>query len=156
MPSPESLENRQQLLVVHIVVEFSARQGACVKCNRANLAVVSPKGKYPGDCIVGGVSLDYWRECGVEMMEYRCRDERLLEQVEGFVAGGAPVSRGVLACQAHKRDRNLREVGNKATIKVSEPKERLNIFDFPGDRPIPYDLDFRFVHAETVRADNEA
>ena len=62
----------------------------------------------------------------------------------------------VLVCQVHERNRNLQEIGNESAITVSESKERPDIFDFPRDRPIPYNLNLRLVHAETIWADNKA
>ena len=140
---------------MHIVVEFSAQQGACVEFNGTSLAIVSPKGEYPGDRAVGSIILDHRWKRRVEMVEHTDRNGGLVEQVERFVAGGVPVARSVLVRQARERDRNIRKLGNKSAIKVSEPKGRLFVFSFPWEGPIPYNLNTRFVHAEAVGADDE-
>ena len=40
-------------------------------------------------------------------------------------------------------------------IEVGEAKKGLNVFDFLGNGPVPYDLNFCIIHADAIRTDNE-
>ena len=40
MPSSESLKDGQQLFVVHIVIEFGARESSGMECDRMKLAIL--------------------------------------------------------------------------------------------------------------------
>jgi hypothetical protein len=90
----------------------------------------------------------------IEVMENGGRNGGLLEKIEGLVAGGRPFPAGVLARQARKWDSNFGKLGNELAIIVNEPQKRLNILDVPWDRPISYDLNFRFAHPKAFWANN--
>ena len=44
-PSSEGLEDGQQFFVMHIVIEFGAREGSGMECDRMELAVLGVRGE---------------------------------------------------------------------------------------------------------------
>src|SRR5882724_4038216 len=58
------------------------------------------------------------------------------------------VPRGTLVGKTRKRNSDFRVSKNEMTIEGGESKERLDVFDFPGFRPILDDLDFVRGHGE--------
>src|SRR5882724_11897872 len=58
------------------------------------------------------------------------------------------VPRGTLAGKTRKWNGDFRVSENETTIEVGESEERLDVFDFPGFRPILDDLDFVRGHGE--------
>ena len=44
-PSSEGLEDGQQFFVVHVVIEFWAREGSGMECDRMELAILSVHGE---------------------------------------------------------------------------------------------------------------
>ena len=89
------------------------------------------------------------------MVKNWCTGERGLEEIEGFLTFSGPYPTDTLAGESGKRHRHVGIVSDKPMVEIGEPEERLNVFDFPRGRPVPNDLDFRVVHFESVRADNE-
>src|SRR5882724_3777878 len=58
------------------------------------------------------------------------------------------VPRGTLVGKTRKRNSDFRVSENETTIEVGESKERLDVFDFPGFRPILDNLDLVRGHGE--------
>ena len=67
-PGLESLKNREEFLVMHVIIEFCTGQGVCVESHRADFAIIGPKEEDPCDCLVRCVSFDHWRESRVKMV----------------------------------------------------------------------------------------
>src|SRR5882724_3898829 len=61
------------------------------------------------------------------------------------------VPRGTLAGKMRERNGDFRVSENETAIEVGESKERLNVFDFLGFRPILDDLDLVRGHGEAFR-----
>jgi hypothetical protein len=74
-PYLESLEYGEELLIVSVVIELRSSEGAAVKCDGVNVAVVGANGENAGDGIVGCVSFDYRRKGRIEMVEDGGRNE---------------------------------------------------------------------------------
>src|ERR1700761_3581093 len=64
------------------------------------------------------------------------------------------IPRGVFLSQMSEWDHNIRIIMDKSPVKVSETKERLNVFDFLGFRPVLNDFDLFLIHADSPRTDN--
>ena len=62
----------------------------------------------------------------------------------------------ILTRESSERNSHIGVISNESTIKISEPEEKLDLLDFSWGRPIANDLNFQFVHLETVRADDKA
>ena len=90
------------------------------------------------------------------MVENWGLSECVLEEPERFLAVGGSIPFNALAHKPGEQDRHIGIVSNEMTVEIGKTKEGLYVFNLPRGRPIPDDLNFRFVHFETVRADNEA
>ena len=60
----------------------------------------------------------------------------------------------VLAGKARQGNSEIREIINEATIEIGKTKERLNIFNPSGLRPVENSLDFSLVHSKPFRRKN--
>ena len=154
-PSFESFEDRQQLLVMRVVIQLGASKSLAVEGDWVNVAVIVVKRKYPGDRIIGGVSLNDRIQCQVEMSKNGSRRKSSLEEGKGLLAGGRPIPRHILARKAGEGHRHVRIVDDEMPIKIGESQERLDVLDTARNGPVLDDLHFRFGHVDAVRANNE-
>ena len=90
------------------------------------------------------------------MVKNRGAGEGFLEEPESFLTGGGPFPTNVLVHELSERDRHVGIVSNEMVIKVSEPKEGLNVFNLLRGQPILDDLNLCFIHAEAIWAYHEA
>ena len=58
-PCLESLEDSEEFLVVHVIVELGICKGTTVECDRVNIAIISMKGEDACNGIVRGIRFHY-------------------------------------------------------------------------------------------------
>ena len=83
-PSLERFEDGEEFLVVSVVVEFGAGEGAGMEGDGVEFTGLSGDGENSSDGIVGGVSFDGDLSIGFPVMKYWSRGEGLLQSVEGL------------------------------------------------------------------------
>ena len=154
-PSFESFEDCQQPLVVHVVIQLGAGKSPAVEGDWVNIAVIIAKQKYPGDRIIGGVSLNNRIQCRVEMSKNGSRCKSSLEEGKGLLAGSRPIPQHILVCKAGEGHHHVRIVDDETPIKIGESQERLDILDAARNGPVLDDLHFRFGHVDAVRVNNK-
>ena len=150
-PGGECLEDRQELLVVSIIVQLRSREGAGVKSNGVDLIVRVRDGEDGGDGVVGGVSLYPNRSVGGPVNEHQCRGERIFQAEEGLPTVVGEVPRNSFSGEAGERDHDVRVALDEPAVEIGEAKEGLNVLDFPRFGPIENCLDFVTGHREPGR-----
>ena len=85
-PSFETFEDRKEFLVVRVVVQLRASQGAGVEGDRVEFVVGSEDGKDGSESIVGSVGFDDNLSIRYPMGENRSGSESFFESGKGFPA----------------------------------------------------------------------
>jgi hypothetical protein len=62
----------------------------------------------------------------------------------------------VLVSKMSKRNSDFGVAPDETLIKISEPKERLNVFNLVRFRPVCNNLDFGRIHSEPIRPHKES
>ena len=76
-PGGECLKDRQELLIMSVVVQLRSGEGAGVKSDRVDLVVGASDGEDGSDGVVGGVGLYHDRSIGGPVNEHQCRGEHI-------------------------------------------------------------------------------
>ena len=153
-PSPKGFENREEFLVVGVVVEFRTGERPGVESHRVEFPGVRRNRENSGDSVVRGVRFDGDLPIRFPMAEYRCRRERLFEGVEGLAGFLGEVPWDGLPRKASERKYDLRVVVDKSPIEVRKSEESLDVPDFPGFRPVQDCLYLRIGHRKALSGED--
>ena len=105
---------------------------------------------------MGGVRLGCKGQIWLEVLQNRGRSERLLQAREGHRCCCRLGELDSFASEGGKRGSERGVVVNKFSIEVSKPKERLNLLDLFGGRPVKDGRNFCRVHADASLRDEVA
>ena len=84
----KTFDDREEFLVMHVVVDFWRGNFPRVECDRVKFVILIRLLKDPGKGKVGGVGSESARKVRVKMMKNRLRSEQGLELVESIMSGG--------------------------------------------------------------------
>ena len=107
--------------------------------------------KDTGNGVVRGISLNHDRGVRNPMGKDRCGGESGLEGVESVTTVIGEVPGGTLAGQVGEQNDKIGIIIYKAAVKVSKPKEGLDVLYFAGFRPVEDSLYFIASHGKTLQ-----
>jgi hypothetical protein len=148
-PSTECIEDREEFLVMSVVIQLRGPEGPWVKRNWMEKSIFGGSGQNCCDSVVGSVSfnseLRIWGKFGKD----RGRGERGLEGLEGRAAFRIEVPWDILPSKPIEWSSDPRIILNKSAIEVGKSQEWLDIFDFARFRPISYSFDLGRIHSDS-------
>ena len=74
--------------------------------------------------------------------------------LKGSLARVGKIPGNIFMSEMSEGDNNVRVIMDETTVEVSKTKERLNVFNFPGLRPVKDSLYFAWGHSETSRGND--
>ena len=74
--------------------------------------------------------------------------------LKGSLARIGKIPGNIFTSETSEGNNNVRVIMDETTIEVSKTKERLNVFNFPGLRPVKDSLYFAWGHGETGRGND--
>ena len=150
-PTLERFEDGQELLVVDIVIELRAGEGAGVESDWVEFIFGSEDGEDCSEGVVGGISFNDNLGVRNPMGKNRSRSESLLERPEGFPTSIGEVPSYTFPSESGERNYDVRIFLNEAVIKVAETKEGLNVLDIPRFWPVQDSSDFLRGYCKSFR-----
>ena len=103
---------------------------------RMDFAVGSDNGKNCAEGVVGSISFHNKLSIRDPMSKNRSSSKSAFKSFKGSAAIISEGPFDILAREAHKRKDDVRVIANESPVEVSETKEGLYLFDFPGLRPV--------------------
>ena len=108
---------------------------------------------------VGSIGNNCGRKSKIEMLEERSSCEGEFKGFKRFDGGGGKVCEGMFGSFCYNSMERKSDFGimmNKISIKIGETKERLNLFNGSGKRPVGDGGKFLWVHLETLSRDEKS
>ena len=141
------------------IINFGRGEFARVKSNRMEKVVVVGLKKDGSKGKVRSIGNNCGRESRIEVLEERSGCEGEFKGFKRFDGGGWKVCErmfGSFRCKSMERKGDFRIMMNKISIKIGETKERLNLFNGSGKRPVGDGGEFLWVHLETLGRDEKS
>ena len=155
----ERLDDREELLVVHLVVDLCRRELAREVSYGVEETIRVWLVEDAGDGEVGGVSAECRWEAGVEVTEERrgceCMLQRM-ERVSSIVREDEGSRRPILASESIEGGDDAGIPVDKTPVRVSETEKRLDILDGRRWGPVGDGVELVRVHLDALSAEQEA
>ncbi|KIM57580.1 hypothetical protein SCLCIDRAFT_130035, partial [Scleroderma citrinum Foug A] len=143
-PGFESLENSEELLVMHVVVQLGRGECARIEGDWPNLAIRTSDGQDTSNRIVRSVSFNGDRGARLIVSKDGSSCEGLLQPIEGTSTVLGEVPGGIFPSKP---------IEYEAMVEVCEAKEGLDFLHLVWFRPITNSGDFVLQHCQTVRGE---
>ncbi|KIM60182.1 hypothetical protein SCLCIDRAFT_124808, partial [Scleroderma citrinum Foug A] len=143
-PGFEGLENSEELLVMHVVVQLGHSECARIEGNRLNLAIGTGDGQDTSDRIVQSVGFNSNRGARLIVSKDGSSCEGLLQLIEGTSTVLGEVPGGIFPSKP---------IEYEAMVEVREAEEGLDVLYLMWFGPIANSSDFVLRHCQTVRGE---